>query len=197
MFSTEILNPPNHLAPEPPSLGTDQPPARCKVTNMIPGRVPMFVVNSLDEVAEVAASAGDDVVLIFDVDNTLAPQGADPDELGKLVEAAIDRFEHDPAVRRVIVMTNGRQRGLSQVISRGNKPFTTRRRLGLDDSSGPVLVIGDQVLTDGLLAWRLRATFLHLVVDKASEDAQQARMRRVGRVAEPLLFRPPTTKCNG
>jgi predicted HAD superfamily phosphohydrolase YqeG len=157
----------------------------------------MFVVNSLDEVAEVAASAGDDVVLIFDVDNTLAPQGADPDELGKLVEAAIDRFEHDPAVRRVIVMTNGRQRGLSQVISRGNKPFTTRRRLGLDDSSGPVLVIGDQVLTDGLLAWRLRATFLHLVVDKASEDAQQARMRRVGRVAEPLLFRPPTTKCNG
>ena len=131
------------------------------------------------------------------VDNTLAPQGADPDQLGRLVEAAIDRFEHDPAVGRVIVMTNGRQRGLSQVISRGNKPFTTRRRLGLDDTSGPVLVVGDQVLTDGLLAWRLRATFLHLVADEATEDAQQARMRRMGRVAGPFLFRAPDAESDG
>ena len=97
--------------------------------------------------------------------------------------AAIERFEQDPAVGRVIVMTNGRQRGLSQVIGQGNKPFTTRRRLGLDDGSGPVLVVGDQVLTDGLLAWRLRATYLHLVVDEATEDTQQARMRRIGRLA--------------
>lgn len=157
---------------------------------MIPGRVPMMVAESLDEVAEVAASIGDDVVLIFDVDNTLAPQEADPDELGELVGSAIERFERDPAVSRVIVMTNGRQRGLPEVISRGNKPFTTRRRLGLHDPSATVLVVGDQVLTDGLLAWRLRATFLHLVVDEASEDAQQARMRRIGRVAGPFLFRP-------
>ena len=164
------------------------------VTNMIPGRVPMLVVESLDEVAEVAASVGEDVVLIFDVDNTLAPQGAEPEALGELVEAAIERFEQDPAVGRVIVMTNGRQRGLTQVISRGNKPFTTRRRLGLDDSTAPVLVVGDQVLTDGLLAWRLRATFLHLVVDEASEDAQQARMRRVGRLAGPFLFRTPSAE---
>ena len=164
---------------------------------MIPGRVPMLVVDSLDEVAEVAASFGDDVVLIFDVDNTLAPQGADPDELGVLVEAAIERFEHDPAVGRVIVMTNGHQRGLTDVISSGNKPFTTRRRLGLHDGSAPVLVVGDQVLTDGLLAWRLRGTFLHLVVDEGSEDAQQARMRSLGRVVKPFLFRPAVTEADG
>ena len=53
-----------------------------------------------------------------------------------------------------------------------------------------MLVVGDQVLTDGLLAWRLRATFLHLVVDELSEDAQQRRMRRIGHLAAPFLFRP-------
>ena len=72
--------------------------------------------------------------------------------------------------------------------SRGNKPWTSRRRLGLDRSRGEVVVVGDQVLTDGVLAWRLGATFLHLVIDDEREDARQSQMRRAGRWVSGWLF---------
>ncbi len=78
------------------------------------------------------------------------------------------------------------------MVSRGNKPWTSRRRLGLRGSSAPLVVVGDQVLTDGLLAWRLRATFLHLVIDDEGEDRRQAIMRRIGSVVLLMLFRRTT-----
>ena len=56
---------------------------------------------------------------------------------------------------------------------------------------GVSFVVASFVLTDGLLAWRLGATFLHLTVDEATEDAHQARLRRWGRIARPFLFRSP------
>ena len=127
------------------------------------------------------------VVLIFDVDNTLVPQGFDHDRLGPIVNETIDRFEATAGVDRVIVLTNGPPRGNARMVSRGNKPWTTRRRLGVTRHH-PIVVVGDQILTDGVLAWRLGATFLHLVVDADHEDARQARMRRIGRIVRDLLF---------
>ena len=74
------------------------------------------------------------------------------------------------------------------MISRGNKPWTTRGRLGLRGSRVPLVVVGDQVLTDGLLAWRLRATFLYLVIDDEAEERRQATMRLIGRALIRMLF---------
>lgn len=153
------------------------------------GRVPILHVWSLDEAAAIVASDGRIATVIFDVDNTLARQGAPFAEVAVLVDSAIERFEAIPSVSRVIVLTNGPQRGVPQMISRGNKPWTTRRRLGLHRAGGPIVVVGDQVLTDGVLAWRLDATFLHLIIDDEHEDRSQARMRRFGRVAAGLFFR--------
>jgi len=45
------------------------------------------------------------------------------------------------------------------------------------------------VLTDGLLAWRLGATFLHLVIDDETEERRQAVMRRIGCIFVVMLFR--------
>ena len=45
------------------------------------------------------------------------------------------------------------------------------------------------MLTDGFLAWRLRATFLHLVIDDETEDRRQTIMRRIGGVVLVMLFR--------
>ncbi|MDH3470545.1 MAG: hypothetical protein OEM94_04430, partial [Acidimicrobiia bacterium] len=126
---------------------------------------------------------------IFDVDNTVAPQGASLEEFGVLVNTAIDRFEASPNVARVIALTNGPQRQVGRMVSRGNKPFTTRRRLGLRGSRAPVVVVGDQVLTDGVLAWRLRATFLHLVIDDEEEERPQAIMRRLGSIVLGMFLR--------
>jgi predicted HAD superfamily phosphohydrolase YqeG len=155
-------------------------------------RVPIHDVQSLDEVMAFVEASDGEKVIIFDVDNTLAPQGVALDEFGQLVNSAIDRVEANPHIARVIALTNGPQREVDRMISRGNKPWTTRRRLRLRRSSAPLVVVGDQVLTDGLLAWRLRATFLHLVIDDESEEHRQAMMRRIGSVLVGMLFRRTT-----
>jgi len=152
-------------------------------------RVPIRDVQSLDEVMAFVESTDGQKVIIFDVDNTLAPQGVPPAEFVRLVNSAIDRVEANPCIARVIALTNGPQRQVARMVSRGNKPWTTRRRLGLRGSSAPLVVVGDQVLTDGLLAWRLRATFLHLVIDDETEERRQAVMRRIGNIFVVMLFR--------
>ena len=152
-------------------------------------RVPIRDVQSLDEVMAFVESTDGQMVIIFDVDNTLAPQGVALDEFASLVDAAIDRVEAHPSVERVIALTNGGQRGVARMVSRGNKPWTTKRRLGLHRNRTPVVVVGDQILTDGLLAWRLRATFLYLVLDDEHEDRRQANMRRIGTLIVRVLFK--------
>ena len=44
-------------------------------------------------------------------------------------------------------------------------------------------------MTDGVLAWRLGARFIHLVIDEGNEPVSQARMRALGTRLEPFLFR--------
>lgn len=152
------------------------------------GRVAMRKVRSLADVLAYVESSDLDQVIICDVDNTLAPQGASRPEFVRLVNAAIDDLEAHRRIARVIALTNGPQREVDRMVSRGNKPWTSRRRLGLRGTATPIVVVGDQVLTDGLLAWRLRATFLHLVIDDETEEGRQAAMRRVGRIVGGMLF---------
>jgi len=128
--------------------------------------------------------------MIFDADNTLVPQGASPTEFTRRVEQAIDRFERLESVARVIVISNGPERGSGRVISRVNKPWTTRKRLGISrGSKTPIWVVGDQVVSDGLLAWRLGAVFLHCAIDPDDDFPGQAKQRRLGRFLAPLIFR--------
>jgi predicted HAD superfamily phosphohydrolase YqeG len=156
---------------------------------MMLARVPIRDLQSLDEVMAFVESTDSQKVIIFDVDNTLAPQDVPLEEFGRLLNSAIDRVEANPSIARVIALTNGPQREVPRMISRGNKPWTTRRRLGLRGSSARLVVVGDQVLTDGLLAWRLGATFLHLVIDDETEERRQAVMRRIGSIFVVMLFR--------
>ena len=149
----------------------------------------MHVAHDLDTVERLVGAGPGPSVVIFDADNTLVPQGVGLEDFRKGVTAAVDRFDHHPSVARVIVLTNGPERGVPGMIHRGNKPWTTRRRLGLGSRALHVWVVGDQVLTDGVLAWRLGATFIHLAIDEDREEARQAVMRRVGRGLRRLLFR--------
>ena len=153
-------------------------------------RVPIGDVESLDEVAQFLAHLQEPAVVVFDADNTLAPQGITAEEFAPLVDNAIDRFEALEVVDRVIVLTNGPPRGVERMESRGNKPWTSRGRLGLSSWNAPIVVVGDQVLTDGVLAWRLGATFLHLVIDDEREDGRQRTMRRIGAALKRTVFKP-------
>ena len=152
-------------------------------------RVPRHIVADLDQLERLVATAPHPIVVIFDADNTLVPQGVPVDVFSRDVAAVVDRFEAQPSVARVIVLTNGPERGVPGMIHRGNKPFTTRRRLGLTAAHTGVWVVGDQVLTDGVLAWRLGATFVLLALDTEMEAPRQAGMRRIGGVLAHLLFR--------
>jgi hypothetical protein len=64
------------------------------------------------------------------------------------------------------------------------KPLRTRAYRGLPR---PGVVLGDQVATDGLLAWRLGYAFLHYR-PPGPVPLGTALMRLVGRPLEPLLF---------
>jgi len=145
-------------------------------------------IESLGEVAGYVASVNPGVVLIVDVDNTLVPQGLPPDEFRATVDEALDWLDALSGVRRVIAITNGPHRGVDRLMARGNKPWTSRRRLGLTNRTELVVVVGDQVLTDGLLAWRLGGVHLHMAIDEEHEPSRQAIMRRVGKVLERVLF---------
>jgi predicted HAD superfamily phosphohydrolase YqeG len=75
------------------------------------------------------------------------------------------------------------------MINRGNKPWTTRRRLGLLNSASNVWVVGDQILTDGILAWRLGADFFHQAIAQTGEHPRQAIMRALGRTVSRLFLK--------
>ncbi len=153
-------------------------------------RVPFTVAEDLTQIAARAEATEGPLVMIFDADNTLVRQGTPQPEFADRVNQVIDRFEALPSVERVIVLSNGPRRGVERMITRGNKPWTTRGRLGLVDSDSSVWVIGDQVLTDGLLAWRLGAKFIHRVIARTGEHPRQAFMRALGRVFGRLFFEP-------
>lgn len=157
-------------------------------------RVPHQVVRDLSDVIAAAAEAPAPATLILDIDNTLAPQGAPLAQFRPLVNAALDRIEAAANIARVIPLTNGPQREVARLISRGNKPWTSRRRLGLRGVREGVFVVGDQILTDGVLAWRLGADFLQLVIDEEAESTSQAMMRRIGRRLVSLMFVPRPTQ---
>jgi predicted HAD superfamily phosphohydrolase YqeG len=149
----------------------------------------MAEVANLDELEEALDAATGPLVVVFDIDNTLVPQGAAPEVVARGVAKTRSRFEAVANVADVIVLTNGALRGATGVIAGGNKPWTTRRRLGLSGGEA-VWVVGDQVLTDGILARRLDGTFVRLVCAPGHESRPQAVLRWVGELAKPLLFRP-------
>jgi predicted HAD superfamily phosphohydrolase YqeG len=147
------------------------------------------MVENLAQVRARAETTEASLVLIFDADNTVVRQGAPPAEFAEQVNRTIDWFEALPAVERVIVLSNGPPRGVERMINRGNKPWTTRRRLGLVNSNHNVWVVGDQILTDGVLAWRLGADFFHQAIAQTGEQPRQAIMRALGQTVGRLFFK--------
>ena len=57
------------------------------------------------------------------------------------------------------------------------------------DLPRPGVVVGDQVATDGVLAWRLGYAFVHYTPQLPGVPLGPRLMRQVGRPIRPLLFR--------
>ncbi len=139
---------------------------------------PAFRVSSLEDLAAALRAAGDIDTLILDIEPAVCRWKAAQDELWQSVERALGLLERVPTLKTVFFITNSnlllpsppdirpsRLRIHYEVLAR--KPFCTRRVMRLlrtastSSAGGGVLVCGDQPLTDGLLAWRLGATFAY------------------------------------
>jgi hypothetical protein len=133
--------------------------------------------------------------LIFDVEPLVAWWDTSQQTLDQGIGGIVTQLDQVPEVRDVMFATNSARRPsalpsvpgvrVSYLASAG-KPLRTEAYHGLP---GPGAVIGDQVLTDGLLAYRLGFTFLHWDPRLAGIPPGPRLMRLFGRLARPLVFR--------
>jgi predicted HAD superfamily phosphohydrolase YqeG len=150
-------------------------------------RVPLIKAASLQDVPRLVPRDGIDRVAIVDLDNTIVPYDTpEADRMNQATEV-IEHFGKLPGVGKAVVVTNGPGAALPGLVSRARKPFTSRRRLGLTHDA-ICWVVGDQIVTDGLLAWRLRAPFFLSPLDTSSEPKRARMQRRVGALLERLFF---------
>jgi hypothetical protein len=134
-------------------------------------RTPRLVVHDRDVVLT-AVTELQPATLVVDVQPFVAPWGCSPEEVvsGAIVLSR-QLAETAPSLRSLTFATNARftlqvkhQAEHPQVtfVGMACKPW----RIGyLANAPRPVIVLGDQVITDGLLAFRLNGQFLHWQMD--------------------------------
>lgn len=135
-------------------------------------------------------------VILVDLENTAFAYHARPEERIRAVSELMTATSHRC---RVLLVSNSRgwaelRRSQvatdSAIVLRAHKPFTRRSKLGLLRHEVPLAVVGDQVTTDGLLAWRLGCTFHQVRLDPSREPIWPRALRLLG-----LLFLPLFRGC--
>jgi predicted HAD superfamily phosphohydrolase YqeG len=132
---------------------------------------------------------------LLDLENTSIPYGTTPrncpERLGEFLQQSLPRH----TTTKVVILSNAprslgqylNQDLVAQAVMKAHKPFTRRTRLSQDEPTA--LVCGDQVLTDGLLAWRLQVPFVFLAMNTTSCEPIWPRiLRRMGEAVKPLFF---------
>jgi hypothetical protein len=135
--------------------------------------------------------------IVFDIEPLVAFWRTSRQSLDLGLAAILDRVSAIPGLRVVCFSTNSARRPTSvparaglkvSYLSQARKPL---RLAPYQNLPRPGVVVGDQVATDGVLAWRLGYTFLHYGPDLPGMPAGPRLMRQGGRVLAPLLFRQP------
>jgi hypothetical protein len=142
--------------------------------------------------------------LIFDIEPLVAPWDGGQPGLDRGVAEILDQAGTVPSVRAVVFSTNSARRpsavpaaspgaGRADLrvayVASAAKPL---RIAPYRDLPRPGAVIGDQLPTDGILAYRLGYLFLHYDPPYGHVPIGPRLMHRWGRVVRPVLFgRPP------
>jgi predicted HAD superfamily phosphohydrolase YqeG len=137
--------------------------------------------------------------MIFDVEPLVAPWNGSQESLDQGVARIVGDVRTVPSVRVVVFATNSARRpsavpafdGLQvRYLASAAKPLRTAPYRGLPR---PGALAGDQLPTDGILAYRLGFTFLHYAPELAGVPLGPALMHRWGKLVRPVLFRRPAT----
>jgi hypothetical protein len=147
--------------------------------------------------------------LVFDIEPLVAPWNGGQQGLDRGVAEVLGLAETVPSVRAVVFSTNSSRRpsvlptagpadvgrgdgaGLRvEYVVSAAKPLRIAPYRGLPQ---PGAVIGDQLPTDGILAYRLGYLFLHYDPPYGQVPIGPRLMHRWGRVVRPVLFgrQPP------
>jgi hypothetical protein len=133
--------------------------------------------------------------MIFDVEPLVAAWHSSQESLDQGVARILGDVRTVPSVRVVLFATNSARRpsavpacdGIEvRYLASADKPLRTAPYHGLPR---PGAVAGDQLPTDGVLAYRLRFTFLHYMPKLADVPLGPDLMHRWGELVRPLLFR--------
>jgi predicted HAD superfamily phosphohydrolase YqeG len=156
-------------------------------------------VTGLDEVLD-RVREGRARTVIFDVEPLVAYWDSGQQALDQGVALVAAQAAAAGGVQVVCFATNSRRRpsGLPPgadarvgYLASAGKPFRTAGYAGFPR---PGVVVGDQIATDGLLAWRLGYGFVHYRPPLAGVPAGPRLMAGVGRLVRPLVFTRPA--CN-
>ncbi len=135
--------------------------------------------------------------VVLDIDNTVVPYGSSGEEERDLIDAVVERIAALPHVESISIVSNagsGRTGpslplpSHATVVWSADKPLTQRSRLAAGTGTAHTVVIGDLVMTDGLLAWRLAADYYHCPIAVRDPHAAHRVLGWVGRIARPVLF---------
>ena len=133
--------------------------------------------------------------IIVDVEPLVAFWNSDQRTLDLGIARVLGEIRTVPSVRAVVFSTNSARRpsvvpacdGIQVTyMASARKPLHTAP---YRDLPRPGAVAGDQVPTDGALAYRLGFTFLHYVPEMTGVPPGPALMHRWGELLRPLLFR--------
>jgi predicted HAD superfamily phosphohydrolase YqeG len=135
--------------------------------------------------------------MIFDVEPLVAPWHSSQESLDQGIARILGDARTVPSLRVVVFATNSARRpsaapawdGLQvRYLASAGKPLRTAQYHHLPR---PGAVAGDQLPTDGILAYRLGFTFLHYALEPAGVPLGPGLMHRWGELVRPLLFRRP------
>ena len=137
--------------------------------------------------------------MIVDVEPLVAPWRSSQESLDQGIARIVGGVRTVPSMRVVVFATNSARRpsdvppcdGIDvRYMASAGKPLRTAAYQGLPR---PGAVAGDQIPTDGVLAYRLRFTFLHYTPKPTGVPLGPGLMHRWGELMRPLLFRRPDT----
>ena len=133
--------------------------------------------------------------MIFDIEPLVAWWGGSQQALDRGTAAVLAELDEVPELQVLVFATNSARRpsvippvpGVQvRYLTSAGKPLRTAAYRGLPR---PVAVIGDQVPTDGLLAYRLGFTFMYWNPRLAGVPLGPRVLHRLGQLALPLFFR--------
>ncbi len=135
--------------------------------------------------------------VVLDVEPLVASWDSGQQSLDQGIASVLAEFANVPGVVAVYFATNSARRPSASLdwpgirasyLASAYKPFRVRSYRGLPR---PGVLIGDQVLTDGLLARRLGYTFVQYTPQPGEVPRRPWLLAQGGRLARPLLFKRP------